>query len=140
MSPVLMAAWSKTHSSIIISLNRTSIDIWDLRRSILNPCSSTRIDPKAEYTTFKLSNCGHSVAVGNNNGQIEMLAFEDMPFPPHFQYEHLESTILGIIYNDKDMLECVKSFGYFVRKCHETILFLIYHMDKLRPFSVMILR
>uniref|UniRef100_A0A1B0C1C2 Dynein axonemal intermediate chain 4 n=2 Tax=Nemorhina TaxID=44051 RepID=A0A1B0C1C2_9MUSC len=113
MSPVLMAAWSKTHSSIIISLNRTSIDVWDLKRSVLKPYSSTRIDPKAEYTTFRLSNCGRSVAVGNSNGQVEILAFEDMPFPPHFQYEHLEKTLLEIICNDKHLLEGVKSLGYF---------------------------
>ncbi|KAM7356659.1 dynein axonemal intermediate chain 4 [Cochliomyia hominivorax] len=113
MSPVHAASWSTTHSTIITALHRNSFDVWDLKRSILKPASSTKITTNSYYTTFKLSLCGRSVAVGNNEGIVEMLAFEDMPFPPHFQYDHLEKTLYKILANEIELLRDVKSLGYF---------------------------
>lgn len=53
------------------------------------------------------------MAVGNDKGDVEILTFEEMPFPPHFQYEHLEKTIFSILSNNKELLRDVKSIGYF---------------------------
>lgn len=53
MSPVYCASWSTVHSSIIVALHRDTVDVWDLRRSILQPASSTRIDSTAYYTTLR---------------------------------------------------------------------------------------
>lgn len=53
------------------------------------------------------------MAVGNNRGIVDMLAFEDMPFSAHFQYDHLEKTIYKILANDKELLRDAKSLGYF---------------------------
>ncbi|XP_013114463.2 dynein axonemal intermediate chain 4 [Stomoxys calcitrans] len=113
MSPIYSACWSTVHSSIIVALHRDAVDIWDLKRSILQPASSTRIDQTAFYTTLKLTHCGRSVAVGNDKGSVEVLTLEEMPFPPHFQYEHLEKTIYEILANNKDLLRDVKSLGHF---------------------------
>ncbi|XP_061400429.1 dynein axonemal intermediate chain 4 [Musca vetustissima] len=113
MSPVYCASWSTVHSSIIVALHRDTVDVWDLRRSVLQPASSTRIDSKAYYTTLRLSQCGRSVAVGNDKGRVEILAFEEMPFSPHFQYDHLEKTVFSILANQTDLLRDVKSIGYF---------------------------
>ncbi|XP_046812033.1 uncharacterized protein LOC124421218 [Lucilia cuprina] len=113
MGPVHAASWSTTHSSIIVALHRNSLDVWDLKRSILKPASSTKVSKEPYYTTFKLSLCGRSVAVGNSNGIVDMLAFEDMPFSPHFQYDHLEKTIHKILANENELLRDVKSLGYF---------------------------
>ncbi|XP_073838441.1 dynein axonemal intermediate chain 4 [Musca autumnalis] len=113
MSPVYCASWSTVHSTIIVALHRDTVDVWDLRRSILQPASSRRIDGTAFYTTLSLSLCGRSVAVGNDKGHVEVLAFEEMPFSPHFQYDHLEKTIFSILTNQKELLRDVKSIGYF---------------------------
>ncbi|XP_075161226.1 dynein axonemal intermediate chain 4 [Haematobia irritans] len=113
MSPVYAACWSTVHSSIIVALHRDAVDVWDLKRSILQPASSTRIDQTAFYTIMKLTLCGRSAAVGNDRGNVEILKFEEMPFPPHFQYEHLEKTIYKILENNKELLRDVKSLGYF---------------------------
>ncbi|XP_037821979.1 dynein intermediate chain 4, axonemal [Lucilia sericata] len=113
MGPVHAASWSTTHSSIIVALHRNSLDVWDLKRSILKPASSSKVTKEPYYTTFKLSLCGRSVAVGNSNGIVDMLAFEDMPFSPHFQYDHLEKTIHKILANESELLRDVKTLGYF---------------------------
>ena len=51
--------------------------------------------------------------MANTKGNVEMLAFEDMPFSPHFQYEHLKKTLFKLLANDHDRLGDVKSVGYF---------------------------
>lgn len=39
--PYQWAAWSRVHSTIIVAINRKQVEIWDLRRNILKPMSST---------------------------------------------------------------------------------------------------
>jgi len=53
LSPVHCARWSRTHSTILVSLSRSTVDIWDLRNSTMKPVSSTVIDADIFYTTFK---------------------------------------------------------------------------------------
>lgn len=61
----------------------------------------------------RLSLNGESVAIGDNRGHLSILRFEDTSFPPHFQYNHLEETILTRITNDMDLFRAVESLGYF---------------------------
>ncbi|XP_050334108.1 dynein axonemal intermediate chain 4 [Bactrocera neohumeralis] len=110
--PIHCAYWSRTHSTIIISLCRNSVDIWDIKQSVLKPMSSTSING-AHYTSCRLSLCGRSLAVGNETGNVLMLAFEDMPFPAYYQYDQLEKAIYNLISNDKEMTHKVKSLGFF---------------------------
>ncbi|XP_012162084.1 WD repeat-containing protein 78 [Ceratitis capitata] len=110
--PIHCAYWSHTHSTIIISLSRNSVDIWDIKRSILKPMSSTSINGE-HYTSCKLSLCGRSLAVGNEAGNVLMLAFEDMPFPAYYQYDQLEKAIYSLVSNEKEMAYKVKSLGFF---------------------------
>ncbi|XP_064541668.1 dynein axonemal intermediate chain 4 [Drosophila montana] len=113
LSPVHCARWSRTHSTILVSLSRNTIDIWDLRNSTLKPVSSTTIDAQIDYTTFCFTQCGRSLAVGNEAGNLLMLAFEDMPFPPHFQYRQLKRALFKALALDPDLLQQVKSVGSF---------------------------
>lgn len=50
--PVHCAMWSRTHSTVIISVNRETVDIWDLRRNLLAPISTTNIN-KSFHTLAK---------------------------------------------------------------------------------------
>ncbi|EDV38786.1 uncharacterized protein Dana_GF24973 [Drosophila ananassae] len=113
LSPVHCARWSRTHSTILVSLSRTTIDIWDLRNSTMKPVSSTSIDADIFYTTFKFTHCGRSLAVGNEAGNLLMMSFEDMPFPPHFQYKQLKRAIFKALSMQPDLRQQVKSVGYF---------------------------
>ncbi|XP_060660313.1 dynein axonemal intermediate chain 4 [Drosophila nasuta] len=113
LSPVHCARWSRTHSTILVSLSHTTVDIWDLRYSTLKPVSSTTIDAKICYTTFRFAHCGRSLAVGNEAGQVLMLSFEDMPFPPHFQYRQLKRAIYKALSLEPTLQQQVKSVGNF---------------------------
>ncbi|EDW17241.1 uncharacterized protein Dmoj_GI16791 [Drosophila mojavensis] len=113
LSPVHCARWSRTHSTILVSLSHSTIDIWDLRNSTLKPVSSTTIDAKIHYTTFCFSHCGRCLAVGNEAGNLLMLAFEDMPFPPHFQYKQLKRALYKALELDPELLQKVRSVGPF---------------------------
>ncbi|XP_017486882.1 PREDICTED: WD repeat-containing protein 78 [Rhagoletis zephyria] len=112
IGPIHCAHWSRTHSTIIISLSRNYVDVWDIKQSILRPMSSTSINGEY-YTCCDLSLCGRSLAVGNEAGNVLMLAFEDMPFPAYYQYDQLEKAILNLLSNNKEMKNKVKSLGFF---------------------------
>lgn len=53
------------------------------------------------------------MAIGNQRGSVFLCAFEDMPFPPHFQYEELEQALLKRIADNSELENQVKSLGYF---------------------------
>lgn len=59
------------------------------------------------------SHCGRCLAVGNEAGNLLMLAFEDMPFPPHFQYRQLKRALFKALALDPELLQQVKSVGSF---------------------------
>jgi len=62
---------------------------------------------------FRFTHCGRSLAVGNEAGNLLMLSFEDMPFPPHFQYKQLKRAIFKALSMQPDLRKQVKSVGYF---------------------------
>ncbi|KAH8274975.1 hypothetical protein KR018_003949 [Drosophila ironensis] len=113
LSPVHCARWSRTHATILVSLSRTTVDIWDLRNSTMKPVSSTPIEGNIFYTTFKFTHCGRSLAVGNEAGNLLMMSLEDMPFAPHFQYKQLKRAIFKALAMQPDLRQQVKSLGYF---------------------------
>ncbi|XP_017841775.2 WD repeat-containing protein 78 [Drosophila busckii] len=113
LAPVHCARWSRTHSTILVSLTHSTVDIWDLRNSTLKPVSSTTIDAKISYTTFRFTHCGRCLAVGNEAGHLLMLSFEDMPFSPHFQYRQLKRALFKALALYPELSEQVKSVGYF---------------------------
>ncbi|XP_055843793.1 dynein axonemal intermediate chain 4 [Episyrphus balteatus] len=112
LSPINCACWSKTHSTVIVSINRKTVDVWDIRRSTLKPMSSKRLE-RSYLTMTKFSNCGRSIAVGNERGAVYVCALEDMPFPPHFQYEELETAIFKALMPYPEIVTELKSLGYF---------------------------
>ncbi|XP_054730955.1 dynein axonemal intermediate chain 4 [Anastrepha obliqua] len=111
-APVHCAMWSRTHSTVIIAINRETIDIWDLRRNILMPVSSQHVD-RSFQTLGKLSLCGRSLAVGNERGNLLMFSFEDMPFQPYAQYKELEKAIYKAIETSPTLINELKNIGYF---------------------------
>lgn len=53
------------------------------------------------------------MAVGNESGNLLMLSFEDMPFPPHFQYRQLKRAIYKALELQPELKEKLKSVGHF---------------------------
>ncbi|XP_030375496.1 WD repeat-containing protein 78 [Scaptodrosophila lebanonensis] len=110
--PVHWANWSPTHSTIIVALNRETVQIWDIRRNILKPMAEHEMDSSFN-TVAQFSNCGRTVAIGNERGNVLFQSLDDMPFEPHFQYDELEKAIYKAIGNDQELLIELKSVGFF---------------------------
>ncbi|XP_037952462.1 dynein intermediate chain 4, axonemal-like [Teleopsis dalmanni] len=111
-TPLNCAYWSRTHSTIIIAINRKTVDIWDIRRNLLKPISSTNLQSSFQ-TTAKIAKCGHSIAVGNERGTTMMCQLVDMPYEPHFQYDELEKAIFKAIALHPDLINELRNIGYF---------------------------
>ncbi|XP_061397842.1 dynein axonemal intermediate chain 4-like [Musca vetustissima] len=110
--PYQWAGWSRTHSTILIALNRKQCEIWDLKRSTLKPVSVHKLG--SSYNTLALfSRDGNSIAIGNERGKVFLLAYEEMPFAPHYQYDALEKAIFNAVNNFPELLIELKSLGYF---------------------------
>ncbi|XP_022231869.2 dynein intermediate chain 4, axonemal [Drosophila obscura] len=112
MTPVHWANWSPTHSTIIVSVNRETANVWDIRRNILKPMARHEMDSSFN-TVAQFSNCGRSLVVGNERGNTLFQALNDMPFEPHFQYDELEKSIFKAVGNDYELLMELKSMGFF---------------------------
>ncbi|KAH8316954.1 hypothetical protein KR074_009228, partial [Drosophila pseudoananassae] len=112
MTPVHWAKWSPTHSTIIVSINRETANIWDIRRNLLRPMAKHNMDSSFN-TVAKFSHCGRSLVIGNERGNTIFNALDDMPFSPHFQYDELEKAIYKAIGNDHELIMELKSIGFF---------------------------
>ncbi|KAM8709444.1 hypothetical protein ACLKA7_016277 [Drosophila subpalustris] len=110
--PVHWANWSPTHSTVIVSMNRDTVSIWDIRRNILKPMGKHEMD--SSYNTIgQFSNSGTTLVVGNERGNALFQALDDMPFAPHFQYDEMEKAIYKAIGNDQELFIELKSIGFF---------------------------
>ncbi|XP_055532560.1 dynein axonemal intermediate chain 4 [Wyeomyia smithii] len=110
--PIHAAYWSPVNSTVIASVTRTSVQLWDLKRRMLKPASCTTFgDSNTSLTVVKFTNCGRSLLVGDNEGRTYICALEDMPFPPHFQYDELQSALYRSLICKPDLLNQVKRFG-----------------------------
>ncbi|XP_054088180.1 dynein axonemal intermediate chain 4 isoform X2 [Zeugodacus cucurbitae] len=116
--PVHCAMWSRTHSTVIIAVNRDTVDIWDLRRTLLAPISTINID-SSFHTLARLSICGRSLAIGNERGNVLMCSFEHMPFQSHNQYAELEKALYNAIKLSPTLMQDLKNIGYFGYKLED---------------------
>ncbi|KAH8262518.1 hypothetical protein KR026_010085, partial [Drosophila bipectinata] len=112
MTPVHWAKWSPTHSTIIVSINRETANIWDIRRNLLRPMAKHKMDSSFN-TVARFSHCGRSLVIGNERGNTIFNALDDMPFSPHFQYDELEKAMYKAIGNDHELIMELKSIGFF---------------------------
>ncbi|XP_037722912.1 dynein intermediate chain 4, axonemal isoform X1 [Drosophila subpulchrella] len=112
MTPVHWAKWSPTHSTIIVSVNRETANIWDFRRNLLRPMSKHKMDSSFN-TVARFSHCGRTLVIGNERGNTLFNALNDMPFSPHFQYDELEKAIFKAIGSNHELFMELKSIGFF---------------------------
>jgi dynein intermediate chain 4, axonemal len=110
---VLDAQWSPIHSTILISCQKNSIAVWDLRKKNMKPASMHPFGSGTSGLTIaNFSNCGRTMIVGDEEGKIDMLAMEDMPFSPHYQYQELQAALYRGLTSKPELLKEVKSLGY----------------------------
>lgn len=127
------AYWSPNNSTIIASTSRSSLCIWNIRKSTLKPASTRTFDSYVTVCRYlfhwfidstrssriwfncfnrRFSKCGRSLVVGMADGSTHVCALEDMPFPPHFQYNVLEEVIQNAIRTKPELQLQLKILGY----------------------------
>ncbi|XP_067635828.1 dynein axonemal intermediate chain 4-like [Eurosta solidaginis] len=112
MKPFYAAKWSRTHSTVIISVTRSHAEIWDIRRNLLEPISRIKFSTSFN-TMFRFSLSGLSVAFGDERGDVRVCAFDRMPFPSYFQYDDLKYALFKALIFKPDMIPQLKSIGFF---------------------------
>ncbi|XP_058122936.1 dynein axonemal intermediate chain 4 [Anopheles ziemanni] len=112
-APIQAAYWSPTNSTVIASVTRSGVQLWDIKRRSSKPASETALGGlTTPLTVARFTNCGRSLLVGDAEGKAHICALEDMPFPPHFQYRDLQSAIYGKLVTKPDLLTRVRRMGY----------------------------
>ncbi|XP_067637121.1 dynein axonemal intermediate chain 4-like [Eurosta solidaginis] len=110
-APINHAAWSPTHSTILYSLNRDTLDIWDLQHNLFKPKQSISFE-KGFNTLFRLSPSGSSIIVGKEMGDAIVCTLDEMPLPTHFQYDTLEKALSEAI-EKQSVRYLFKEAGFF---------------------------
>lgn len=62
---------------------------------------------------YRFSLDGTCIAIGNEKGNLIMHSFENMPFPPYYQYDAIEKAIYQAVSYNEDLLIELKNIGYF---------------------------
>lgn len=127
--PIKCASWCPTNSTIIACTTASSLNIWDLKTNCLLPAAIHHLDkticdtqcPMATATTTTTStelticyftNCGQSIVLGTDDGSAFVFALEDMPFPPHLQYDALEEAIMRNLVSKPELKRKIKQLGF----------------------------
>ncbi|XP_055626014.1 dynein axonemal intermediate chain 4 [Toxorhynchites rutilus septentrionalis] len=111
--PVQAARWSPVSSTIIASVTKNSVQLWNLSRQMLKPASITKFgDSTTSLTTIRFTNCGRSLLLGDSEGRTYVCALEDMPFPRHFQFNELRSTLLDSLVSKPELLNRIRRLGH----------------------------
>lgn len=130
--PIKCASWCPTNSTIIACTTASSLNIWDIKTNCLLPAAVHRLhenfgDTKCspattsggggntvatELTICYFTNCGKSIVVGTDDGSAFVFALEDMPFPPHLQYEALEEAIMRSLVSKPELKRKIKQLGF----------------------------
>jgi dynein intermediate chain 4, axonemal len=104
------AYWSPTNPTVIATCTREAVRVWDLLRK--NPKPAIVKSFGKELTVFKFSNCGRSFVVGDKDGNTHVVAFEDFPFPPHYQFDQLKKLLDSLLTERPELKQQVKDLGF----------------------------
>uniref|UniRef100_A0A1B6GFQ3 Dynein axonemal intermediate chain 4 n=1 Tax=Cuerna arida TaxID=1464854 RepID=A0A1B6GFQ3_9HEMI len=111
LTPVQDALWNPLHSTVIVSITGVHIEMWDIRRRISKPKSSTMSPSKSFNTVIQFSTNKYNLCVGDSDGNVHVMALTEMPFSPMFQEEVLIQSIQNALISHPDMLERLWNLG-----------------------------
>lgn len=100
--------WSPTHSTILVTIQGSHIQVWDLQRKVYGPQSITKSPTDSRNTVVQFTESGNSLIVGDVNGNVNVYSLEDMPFPAFFQENLLYESISRALITDPTLLSKVK--------------------------------
>lgn len=93
MSWVRCAAWCPTNSTIIATIVKNEICLWDIKRKIYKPTSITVLPRDCTLLMIEFTKNGNQLVAADNKGAIYIYNLEGMPFPPFNQVQILMTSI-----------------------------------------------
>lgn len=100
--------WSPTHSTILVTIQGSSIQVWDLQRKVYCPQSITMSHTSSTNTVVQFTKSGRALIVGDVDGNVNVYSLEDMPFPAFFQENLLFESIFRALITNPELLAKVK--------------------------------
>lgn len=100
--------WSPTHSTILVTIQGKSIQVWDLQRKVYCPQSITMSHTCSTNTVVQFTKSGRALIVGDVDGNVNVYSLEDMPFPAFFQENLLFESIFRALITNHTLLGKVK--------------------------------
>lgn len=131
--PISCVRWCPANSTIITYVTRTKLEIWDIKTNCLLPAASHSVGShsfatvdeclsdnlgssdqpmRPNLTVCEFRKCGHSIVVGDESGTTYVFELENIPSPPHFQYEALEQALVKNVSAKPFVLQQITSLGY----------------------------
>lgn len=111
MSAVQDALWSPLHSTVIVSTTGTFVELWDIRRRISKPMSSTKTPSQSFNNVLKFSENKFNVCVGDTDGNVHVMALSEMPFSPSYQETVLVEAIYAALITRPEVQYILRKLG-----------------------------
>lgn len=105
MASVQGALWNPLHSTIILSITGTFIEVWDITRKISTPKSSMKSPTESLNTAVLFSQNKFNVYIGDVHGNVHVIALTEMPFSPAFQVNGSTDPYFGLLTDLKTVFE-----------------------------------
>ena len=111
MAWVRSAAWSPTNSTIIATIVKNKICIWDIKRKTHKPTSITILPNECTLLLIEFTKNGNQLVAADSNGVVYIYNLEGMPFPPFDQFEVLISSIKKSLVTKPTLLKKLEKLG-----------------------------
>lgn len=111
MATIYSAAWNPLNSTIIVSTTGHFLEVWDIRRKVTGPKSTTESPSRSFNTVLRFTENKYNVSVGDADGNVHIMALTKMPFSPTFQEEILTEAILNMLISQPDLQHKLRQLG-----------------------------
>ncbi|XP_045473583.1 dynein axonemal intermediate chain 4-like [Harmonia axyridis] len=105
MYPVQYVLWSPLHSTILVAIQSSEIQIWDLHRKVHHPQNIIKSPTGSRNSTIKFTENGKCLTVCDVDGHTHIYSLENMPIPAFFQDHLLYSAIKRNLITKPDLLK-----------------------------------
>ncbi|KAF5298180.1 hypothetical protein FQA39_LY02604 [Lamprigera yunnana] len=120
MQSIQSVDWSPTHPTIIAHVSGCNIYIWDIQRKIYHPQSITLNPTSCRNTVILFAKNGRSIVVGDVEGNVHVMALNDLPFIPFFSDDLLTNAIFRCLNTRPDLTKKLKKMGK-LNSVHENL-------------------
>jgi WD40 repeat protein len=105
------ATWSPVNATIIASISGNDICLWDIRRNIFVPASTTTSPTNTGNLMIQFTASGLNLVVGDGDGAVHVYGLQDMPFSPFYQETALIEAIKKALVTRPELLKVLEKIG-----------------------------